>query len=470
MEMVRRLRPDIVLCDIVMPVEDGLTLVRSLHETLPDIRVILITGYASQAYMMEAIHSCVRDYLLKPVGTEQILSSVLKVRDEIQRERAQLLERKGRDALFTENLVLLRQHFAGELLAGRLCAQQIGEMVRHLSIDLRGPEYAFVLAQCPCGGGWDLAQQLSNLFCAYDPLITRLPETGVLAAILNLEGELDADGLTRRAQRIPAGSRPAGAMILSRPAPALEQLAPLYPAALAALRRGIWYGAGAVVPMDRVQSAPFPLEDIKTLEYRLFDAIQEGDPLDIRRSAQHLLDRLIELKPDMDTFDQLLNRVEQTVNALCRNAGGPSLPRLGQCSLDQLRQAFFQLCCQGKSENRALGSGQVGRALRYIEHHYNTNISLESMAAQLYISPTYLSRLLNEKTELGFYGWLNYFRIEKARELLLHTDMKHYEIAEAVGYSSYKVFSEHFQQITGCTASQYRFSQRRARPEKKEDP
>ena len=78
------------------------------------------------------------------------------------------------------------------------------------------------------------------------------------------------------------------------------------------------------------------------------------------------------------------------------------------------------------------------------------------MAADLYISTTYLSKILNEKSQLGFYGWLNYFRIQKARELLEQTNLHFYEIAEKVGYSSYKTFSVHFLSITGETAQKYR--------------
>ena len=77
-------------------------------------------------------------------------------------------------------------------------------------------------------------------------------------------------------------------------------------------------------------------------------------------------------------------------------------------------------------------------------------------ATELCISPSYLSKILNEKTEYGFGGWLHYFRIEAARELLATTDMKHYEIAEKVGYHSYKKFAEHFMELEGKSAKEYR--------------
>ena len=47
-------------------------------------------------------------------------------------------------------------------------------------------------------------------------------------------------------------------------------------------------------------------------------------------------------------------------------------------------------------------------------------------------------------------------RIEKAKELILQTDYKYYEIAEMVGYKNYKYFSSYFNKITGYSAREYR--------------
>ena len=456
MQMAVRFHPDIVLCDIVMPVEDGIAFVHSLRQAMPEVRVIMITGYSSQSYMVEAIHSCVRDYLLKPASAEQILASVLKLKDEIERESVQMRERKNRDDMFVENLALLREHFTDDLLSGRLSPQRILENIRLLSLPLHGPRYAFVLTMCSSGDPWKLIQQCGTLLGAYAPLIARLPESSVVVSILNLSEPPDVRALcARAAECFGAQSGPSGAMVLSECVDAPEALASLYPTARQALDRGFWYGKGRVVPVAEIDLSPFPAEEMQSLEYKLFDAIQEGDASDIRNCAEYLINRLFALKPDRAALEELLERVEQTVNLFCRNANAPVLPRLESCGLDGLKSAFIDLCCQKKSSKR-FGSGQVGRALRYIEHNSNANLSLESVAAQLYISPTYLSRILNEKTELGFYGWLHYFRIEKARDLLVHTDQKHYEIAQTVGYSSYKAFAEHFQSMTGCTASEYR--------------
>lgn len=74
---IREKLPDVVFTDISMPVMTGLDLAKELHETLPNIRCVILTGYADFDYAKEALHYEVVDYLLKPLNTEE-LRKVLK--------------------------------------------------------------------------------------------------------------------------------------------------------------------------------------------------------------------------------------------------------------------------------------------------------------------------------------------------------------------------------------------------------
>lgn len=454
MEMVSRHHPDVVLCDILMPMQDGISFIRELHAILPDIRVIMVTGHGDQKYMMEAIHNSVLDYLLKPASPEQILSAVMKAKEEIDKERVSRLEQQCRDELFTENLALLREHFVNNLLNGHLSAERIAENTQLLSLSLGGPCYALVLATYAQDGALVLAQQCETIFSAFDPLISQLPDSTTVVSVLNLPRSVSAAELAVSIPNAIPGL--SGSMVFSGCCDNLCALSTLYPAAKLALERAFWYSNENLIAADQIPLSVFPTDEIAKLEYRIFDAIQNGDTQDIRRTASFLLDRLYAFKPDRKLLQSLLNRIVQTVNMICRNRHPTTLPLPDACGYEAFREAFLSMCCQPKCSDGTFGSGQVGRVLRFIEHNYNLNISLESIAAQLYLSPTYLSRLLNEKTEFGFYGWLHYFRIEKAKELLTLTEMKHYEIAQTVGYNTYKVFSEHFQEIAGCTASEFR--------------
>lgn len=65
-------RPDLVLTDIRMPKVDGLQLLSEIRKISPDVIVIVMTGYGSETYAMEALRLRANDYLQKPVRHQQI--------------------------------------------------------------------------------------------------------------------------------------------------------------------------------------------------------------------------------------------------------------------------------------------------------------------------------------------------------------------------------------------------------------
>ncbi|AEF81805.1 response regulator receiver protein [Leadbettera azotonutricia ZAS-9] len=117
-----------------------------------------------------------------------------------------------------------------------------------------------------------------------------------------------------------------------------------------------------------------------------------------------------------------------------------------------IRDAIFSMVNNDYSKYGA----QIRNALNFITNNCASDLSLADVAAALYISPSYLTRLLKSKTGKGFNAWLHIIRIEKTKELLEKSDLRHYEIAEQVGYNSYKIFSEYFSKIVGCNARNYR--------------
>lgn len=100
MEAVRGLSPDIVLVDIVMPRKDGLSFCVECRREFPRIRLIIVSGYDEFSLAQKAIRIGVDDYLLKPVGAEQLIEAVSKVgRSLMKQEFSDIKERLTR-ALF----------------------------------------------------------------------------------------------------------------------------------------------------------------------------------------------------------------------------------------------------------------------------------------------------------------------------------------------------------------------------------
>ena len=97
----------------------------------------------------------------------------------------------------------------------------------------------------------------------------------------------------------------------------------------------------------------------------------------------------------------------------------------------------------------------VRDAVFYLKTHYGQGITVETVARELYVSPSHLMHLF--KAELGktFNECLIDCRIEKAKELLKDRNYKIYEVCEQVGYTDTRYFSQLFKRITGLSPREY---------------
>ncbi|MCI1722708.1 MAG: response regulator [Lachnospiraceae bacterium] len=84
--MILNLKPDILITDIKMPFMDGLQLIELVKKELPDLHVIILSGYDDFSYAQKAITLGASEYLLKPISPSKLLETVRKVAAAIQAE------------------------------------------------------------------------------------------------------------------------------------------------------------------------------------------------------------------------------------------------------------------------------------------------------------------------------------------------------------------------------------------------
>jgi two-component system, response regulator RegA len=77
--LTRRHQPRHCVLDLKLGDENGLRLIPDLHELVPDMRILLLTGYASIATAVEAIKRGAHDYLSKPVDADAVVRALLDV-------------------------------------------------------------------------------------------------------------------------------------------------------------------------------------------------------------------------------------------------------------------------------------------------------------------------------------------------------------------------------------------------------
>jgi two-component system response regulator YesN len=107
-------------------------------------------------------------------------------------------------------------------------------------------------------------------------------------------------------------------------------------------------------------------------------------------------------------------------------------------------------------ENKSLKNKEViNTALEYINKYFTGDITLESVADEVGISPQYLSKIFKEKYGSNFIDYITAKRMEYAQELLSKKDASIKDVSKAVGYGDPYYFSKVFKKDIGLTPKQY---------------
>ncbi len=99
---------------------------------------------------------------------------------------------------------------------------------------------------------------------------------------------------------------------------------------------------------------------------------------------------------------------------------------------------------------------EVSCAIAYIANHYSEELSAEILASAVYLTPDYLSRLFKKSTGKSISQYIRQYRMEKAKDALLHTHKKVIEIGIQSGYPNYSYFCQSFREYFGSSPEKYR--------------
>lgn len=128
-------------------------------------------------------------------------------------------------------------------------------------------------------------------------------------------------------------------------------------------------------------------------------------------------------------------------------------------TLDQLVELYQDLRYQlyenpqGQKMNKTVSS-----IINYISKNYGRNMPLEEIADAVGLSANYICTLFKKEMGVNLFSYIMEYRINRAKELLLSTNLKSYEIAEKTGFSDESYFSRSFKRITGQSPIEFKRS------------
>lgn len=104
---------------------------------------------------------------------------------------------------------------------------------------------------------------------------------------------------------------------------------------------------------------------------------------------------------------------------------------------------------------------KIQLAIRYIQNHYAEDIAVNEMAEKFSMSPNYFSSMFKKETNKSAVNYITEYRIQKARDYLVHSEESVVDIAKKVGYEDSQYFFRVFKKAVGVTPLQYRRQHRK---------
>lgn len=134
--------------------------------------------------------------------------------------------------------------------------------------------------------------------------------------------------------------------------------------------------------------------------------------------------------------------------------------RLGFSNVEEIEKSMLKFCEGILNKFRhwktSLSNGIMSELEKYIKENYNKNLTLKSVAQKFYLNPVYLGQLFKKHYGMYFNSYLQKIRVEEAKRLLMSTNMKIYEISQAVGYNDADYFIKCFTKLCNMTPNQFR--------------
>jgi len=466
-EQALAFKPDLVLMDIKMPGISGLEAIELMKRTNPSTKFIMVTAYEMFDYARQALKLGVSDYLLKPSKASEIVAVVRKVIEELQTER-ELSEsiRQERQTLHRV-MPLIESDVVTGLLYDHVQEIHIEEMLAMLGGDTTKEAFVMLvtLGACQPEAAYAAVKaKVRRLGCGWVGALTGRQVPIVVFRQLGLTFRAQAASLVQ--QLLTTQRRMIGAdsfIGVGSPYPSLYDIRHSFREALLATA-DVTLPSRHLLYIDMDARQPQRLnQDLRRDEKDIVEWSRLGQWEELRASLNALIDAGERCGSSLvqcgQSLLELLWIVYRTAIELGADAERPmfsfqaghyyQLRAEANCVLDGLIRSL--VAHRGKLE-----PDMIGQIKQYIIEHVKEEISLETIAQRVQLSPYYISKMFKEQLGVNYIDFLTECRIDKAKSLMLDPQLSMKEITFEVGYNDPNYFSKVFKKVCGCSPSEYR--------------
>lgn len=446
LELIPELEPHIILCDIAMPIMNGLDFIKLVTNEYPNIKIVVLSGYDNFDYVRNSLTSGAVDYVLKPTLTPEellkILERVVKTipdldikPNKINLLEKYLLEQNGEKPNFEYNCF-------------RLFVLSLDNTDRN-NINLRSVLYEKTIAFLN-----DIKSNNMNF----------IYNNHRLCIVLNYPVEKDNEILSKISSFVQNLSEISENIfaVISKCDSNLEQMRAVFKSPRFLNYESFYFKNCNLYLAEDIKS------DIKLdkFDYRKFSNLVNDRKFS--DAGKMIYEYILNAVDYQMSSIKLKNQTKNFIYNLIGENDNNEIEEIYINGFDKIENAnyaddFIQIVKDILNALEAILSKDeqptdeyMEMILNYIKENYKEDLNLQILSDKFNFGYSYLSAYFAQYAHEGFSEYLNKIRISKACEILKQSKYSISEVSSAVGYSDHSYFCRVFKKITGVTPSVYR--------------
>ncbi len=481
---------DLVLTDVLMPYMDGITLAKNLRELYPQIKIIFISGHDDVSYLKNALKVEAVDYILKSIDLDELKDTVSRVVNTMNTEKQSKKTMADMENLLNQSFPLLQERFFITMIRDAFENSDImKERIEFLNIPLKDEMYYCVLVvqiqrlyskfhalsererqllslqiQNECK---EVGKQYSDTICFENKqgeyvMILSLLEDEYEETLLEVSENLD--------KRLKGDMNLQVSIGISDRFKGLENIKTSYENATNAISKRYLLDDELTISVDKYEMD----ESLKEYKERAEKSLQECLSCGNTEQVSEVLSELFNIVREKFHHDEeqnlmiflLLLPTRIVTDIKINKKSDYSNQRMilekflccgdfeEQCLL--IQKLYFEVATLMGSMSKTYSHTIINQVRKTIEERFKEQISISTLAKDVYLTPTYLCVLFKQVTGTTINDYLTLTRLEKAKKLLSDPYIKLYDVCYEVGYLSPSYFSRLFKKYTGISPSEYR--------------
>lgn len=471
---------NIVITDIKMSNLSGIDLIKQTKGIRSNIKFIILSGYNDFEYVKEAVKLGIENYLLKPVNKEELKSTLMNTVDKIEIELYKEIHQRA-------DMSILKQNILYRWVTDNISYDELSEKSSFINIDLNCESFYVGMVKVLYNNSTLKSNDDTSAmhFAVFNICNKLISERNMGISFCDLNGfivlvfmvdnagkKLIGDVLTECIKNINTFLKLDVFITLGIMQTECDNIHLSYNSAKRLQDYYLVSTPNSIIKHEEVIKSAENISDTVKIDYPALSIILASRKMEgIPNFIEGIFDQFMQNSAVSRHFVQYIAmEILFYINNYIKENKSGSIIRFESTKglfesifdlkmlkeVKQWLQAVLNTTIEFLIAEDENTPPLIKQVLHYININYSKDISMKGLADTFNINAAYLGQLLKKETGELFSDYLNKTRVEKAKELLLTTDLKASKIAEKTGYSDDNYFFKAFKKISGITPMEFR--------------